>query len=332
MLVFASRRVMGIICLASMHNGWNATMAGQNNDGGGTKKGPSGRSYRGKAGLTRQPKKMRGRKVSSQRWLTRQLNDPFVAEAKSRGFRSRAALKLEQIDDRYKLFKPGMAIVDLGCAPGGWMQVASMRTKLGQGPARLVGIDLLETETIVDADIFVGDMMDEAMLSQVRDAVGGAADGVLSDMAAATTGHRATDHLRTTALLEAALDFALEILNKDGFFWPNVSAVGQSAASSIFCNAILPPCGMLSLRQVDRNLWKAMCLPPAFTASRPRLIKLMRRPTQVMNQRPRNHPIRRAVFPRFRDYDSSGGLDIVRGHRPGGPYSGATTRGTHENS
>lgn len=183
-----------------------------------SKKGASGRSYRGKVGLTRQPKKMRGRKVSSQRWLARQLNDPFVAEAKSRGFRSRAALKLEQIDNRYGLFQPGMAIVDLGCAPGGWMQVASMRTKLGQGLARLVGIDLLETETIVDADIFVGDMMDDDIMALVRRAVDGAADGVLSDMAAATTGHRSTDHLRTTVLLEAALDFALEILNKDGFF------------------------------------------------------------------------------------------------------------------
>ena len=195
-------------------------MTGSGKDGGRSdgKKGPSGRSYRGKAGLTRQPKKMRGRKVSSQRWLTRQLNDPFVAEAKSRGFRSRAALKLEQIDDRYRLFQPGMAIVDLGCAPGGWMQVASIRTRLGQGSACLVGIDLLETEVIVDADIFVGDMMDNAMLARVRDAVGGAADGVLSDMAAATTGHRPTDHLRTTALLEAALDFALEVLNRDGFF------------------------------------------------------------------------------------------------------------------
>ena len=122
------------------------------------KKGPSGRSYRNATGLTRQPKKMRGRKVSSQRWLTRQLNDPFVAEAKSRGFRSRAALKLEQMDDRYKLLKPGMAIVDLGCAPGGWLQVVSIRTKLGSGPARLVGIDLLETEGVVGADIFTGDM------------------------------------------------------------------------------------------------------------------------------------------------------------------------------
>ena len=98
------------------------------------------------------------------------------------------------------------------------MQVASMRTRLGQGLARLVGIDLLETEIIVDADIFVGDIMDNAMLVRVREAVGGAADGVLSDLAATTTGHRLTDHLRTTALLEAALDFALEILKKDGFF------------------------------------------------------------------------------------------------------------------
>ena len=97
-------------------------MADQSGNGKAGKKGPSGRSYRNATGLTRQPKKMRGRKVSSQRWLTRQLNDPFVAEAKSRGFRSRAALKLEQMDDRYHLLQPGMAIVDLGCAPGGFDQ------------------------------------------------------------------------------------------------------------------------------------------------------------------------------------------------------------------
>ena len=191
-------------------------MAKQNGGKAG-KKGPSGRSYRKATGLTLKPKKMRGRKVSSQRWLTRQLNDPFVAEAKSRGFRSRAALKLEQIDDRYKLLKPGMAVVDLGCAPGGWMQVVTMRTKLGQGPARLVGIDLLKTESVVGADIFAGDIMDPQMLTVVGKAIGGAADAVLSDMAADTTGHRPTDHLRTTALLEVALNFALGILNYNGF-------------------------------------------------------------------------------------------------------------------
>ena len=193
-------------------------MADQSGNGKAGKKGPSGRSYRNATGLTRQPKKMRGRKVSSQRWLTRQLNDPFVAEAKSRGFRSRAALKLEQMDDRYHLLQPGMAIVDLGCAPGGWLQVSSIRTKLGYSKARLIGVDLLNTEGIVGADIFTGDMTDPAMLEKVRLATGGAADGVLSDMAADTTGHRATDHLRTTALLEAALDFSIDVLNKNGFF------------------------------------------------------------------------------------------------------------------
>ena len=182
------------------------------------KKGPSGRSYRNTTGLTRQPKKMRGRKVSSQRWLTRQLNDPFVAEAKSRGLRSRAALKLEQMDDRFQLLKPGMAIVDLGCAPGGWLQVSALRTKLGSGKARLVGIDLLETDGIAGAEIFTGDIADPEMLEKVRAAIGGGTDGVLSDMAADTTGHRSTDHLRTTALLEAALDFALDVLNQNGFF------------------------------------------------------------------------------------------------------------------
>ena len=183
-----------------------------------TTRGTSGRSYRNDTGLTRQPKKMRGRKPSSQRWLTRQPNDPFVAQAKSRGFRSRAALKLEQIDQRYDLLKPGMSVVDLGCAPGGWLQVVADRTKLGRGNAKLVGIDLLETDILDGVEIFVGDMTDPAMLERVRSAVGGRADAVLSDMAAATTGHRPTDHLRTTALLEAALDFALEVLVQDGFF------------------------------------------------------------------------------------------------------------------
>ena len=193
-------------------------MANQSDNGKIVKKGPSGRSYRNATGLTQQPKKMRGRKVSSQRWLTRQLNDPFVAEARKRGFRSRAALKLEQIDDRYNLLKPGMAIVDLGCAPGGWLQIASIRTKLGVGRACLVGIDLLDTEGVVGAEIFKGNITELEMLENVRAATGGAADGVLSDMAADTTGHRATDHLRTTALLEAALDFALDVLNENGFF------------------------------------------------------------------------------------------------------------------
>ena len=181
-------------------------------------RGSSGRSYRNDTGLTRQSKKMRGRKPSSQRWLTRQLNDPFVAEAKSKGYRSRAALKLAQIDDRYKLLRPGMALVDLGCAPGGWLQVVADRCRIGSGTGKLVGIDLLETDVLAAAEVFVGDMTDPVMLDKVRGAIGGRAHGVLSDMAADTTGHRPTDHLRTTALLEAALDFAMEVLVEDGFF------------------------------------------------------------------------------------------------------------------
>ena len=199
-------------------NGGRQAGKGAGKGGGAASRGPSGRSYRSDTGLTRQPKKMRGRKPSSQRWLTRQLNDPFVAEAKSRGFRSRAALKLEQIDDRYELLKPGMAIVDLGCAPGGWLQIVADRCRLGSSGAILVGIDLLETDVLDGVEIFVGDMTDPEMLDKVRGAVGGRAHGVMSDMAAATTGHRPTDHLRTTALLEAALDFAIEVLVEDGFF------------------------------------------------------------------------------------------------------------------
>ena len=144
-------------------------------------RGPSGRSYRNDTGLTRQPKKMRGRKPSSQRWLTRQLNDPFVAQAKSRGFRSRAALKLEQIDERYEILQSGMAIVDLGCAPGGWLQVAADRIRLGSGNGKLVGIDLLETDVLEGVEIFVGDMTDPVMIDRVRAAVGGRANGVMSD-------------------------------------------------------------------------------------------------------------------------------------------------------
>ena len=191
----------------------------QHKSGGGARaKGSSGRSYRGKAGLTIQPKKMRGRKPSSQRWLTRQLNDPYVNETHKRGLRSRAAIKLEQMDDKHAFLKPHMRVVDLGCAPGGWLQIVADRCRLSQGKGKLVGIDLLETEAVTDADIFVGDITDPDMLHTVSQAIGGKADAVLSDMAAATTGHRPTDHLRTMGLLEIALDFADEILQPDGIF------------------------------------------------------------------------------------------------------------------
>ena len=183
-----------------------------------SKKGPSGRSYRTTTGLTKKPKKMRGRKLSSQRWLTRQLNDPFVSQTHERGLRSRAALKLEQMDDKHKFLRPHMNIVDLGCAPGGWLQIVAKRCRIDAGIGRLVGIDLLETEAVAGAYILKGDINDHSKMKEIKSYLKGNADIVLSDMAAATTGHRLTDHLRTTNLLEVALEFACEVLSDGGVF------------------------------------------------------------------------------------------------------------------
>lgn len=184
----------------------------------GKPKGSSGRSYRGHAGLTQTPRNMRSRKASSNRWIERQLNDPYVQETHRRGLRSRAAIKFEQMDDKFPFLKPHMRVVDLGCAPGGWLQIASERIKLNQGKGALVGIDLLETDPIGGAQILVGDITDPDMVEAVFNAIEGRADLVMSDMAAATTGHRNTDHLRTMGLLEIALDFAIEVLTLNGTF------------------------------------------------------------------------------------------------------------------
>lgn len=181
-------------------------------------RGSSGRSYRSDAGITKTPKKKKGRKESSRRWIQRQLNDPFVAEAKSRGFRSRAALKLEQMDEKHHLLKTGMSVLDLGCAPGGWLQYAANKINLNEGTGRLVGIDLLDTEAIPGAVILKGDINDDEMLAALIHHLDGKADLVLSDMAADTTGHRPTDHLRTTALLDIALDTANRVLKPGGAF------------------------------------------------------------------------------------------------------------------
>lgn len=185
---------------------------------GASTRGSSGRSYRGHAGLTQTPRNMRKRKASSNRWIERQLNDPYVQETHKRGLRSRAAIKFEQIEDRYPFLAPHMRVVDLGCAPGGWLQIVSERIKLNKGEGALVGIDLLETDPIGGAQILVGDITEPEMLDAVYQAIDGKADAVLSDMAAATTGHRPTDHLRTMALLEIALDFAIGILTPGGTF------------------------------------------------------------------------------------------------------------------
>ncbi len=169
-------------------------------------------------------KTARGRKKSSTRWLQRQLNDPYVAEAQRLGYRSRAAFKLAQLDEKYGLLKPGMKVVDLGAAPGGWVQVAQQ--KIGER-GRVVGIDLLEIDPIAGAELIVGDFLEEDAPERLKHLLGGPADAVLSDMAASSTGHAATDHLRIMALAEAALDFAEEVLAPGGTFVAKVLQGGS---------------------------------------------------------------------------------------------------------
>lgn len=163
-------------------------------------------------------KNARSHKPSSQLWLQRQLNDPYVARAKREGFRSRAAYKFLEIDDRYRLLKPGMKIVDLGAAPGGWSQIAAERVGSVDGKGRVVGIDLLDIEPIPGVDFAVMDFNDEDAPERLKAMLGGMADGVISDMAANTTGHKKTDHLRIIALAELAVEFAREVLVPGGFF------------------------------------------------------------------------------------------------------------------
>jgi len=150
---------------------------------------------------------------SSQRWLARQLNDPYVQAAKTQGYRSRAAFKLIELDEKYKLITKGALVVDLGAAPGGWSQIA-----LARGAAKVVGIDLLPIIPVAGAEFIEGDFMDEGMEARLIALLGAKADLVLSDMAPNTTGHVATDHIRIMALAEAALAFAAEILQPGGAF------------------------------------------------------------------------------------------------------------------
>ncbi len=157
----------------------------------------------------------KGLTVSSARWLERQLNDPYVAEAKSKGYRSRAAFKLVELDDKFRFLKPGARVLDLGAAPGGWSQVA--RARIG-AKGSVVGLDVLEIEPIPGVTLMQLDIMADEAPKAIRAALEGLADVVLSDMAAPTTGHRTTDHLRTTALFEIALEFAEEVLKPGGTF------------------------------------------------------------------------------------------------------------------
>ncbi|MGJ3265538.1 MAG: RlmE family RNA methyltransferase [Salinarimonas sp.] len=164
-------------------------------------------------------KSARGRTTSSQRWLERQLNDPYVVRAKAEGLRSRAAFKLLEIDEKYKFLKPGQRIVDLGAAPGGWSQVAARRIGLESSErATIVGIDLLPMEPMPGATFIVLDFLDEAAPERLRALIGGEADVVMSDMAANATGHKKTDHLRIMGLAEAGVEFAREVLAPGGTF------------------------------------------------------------------------------------------------------------------
>jgi len=178
---------------------------------------------RGDRALKVRVKSAKGRRTSSTRWLQRQLNDPYVARAQREGYRSRAAYKLLEIDDRFRFLVPGARVVDLGCAPGGWCQVAVQRVNaLGEKPGkrqgRVIGVDLHEVEPIAGAELMQLDFLDSNADEAVRALLGGEADVVLSDMAASATGHRQTDHMRIMALAEAAAQFAFDVLAPGGVF------------------------------------------------------------------------------------------------------------------
>jgi 23S rRNA (uridine2552-2'-O)-methyltransferase len=191
-------------------------------------------SGRGRRDLRVRVKTAKGRKLSSTRWLERQLNDPYVARAKAEGFRSRAAYKLIEIDDRFRFLKPGARVVDLGAAPGGWAQVAAARVNAlgsarGKPAGRVLGIDLVPVDPIPGVELRQLDFLADDADAQVREWLGGPADAVLSDMAPPASGHAATDHLRIMALCEAAAEFAMGVLEPGGAFVAKVLAGGAEA-------------------------------------------------------------------------------------------------------
>lgn len=194
-------------------------------------------------------KKVKGRTSSSTKWLQRQINDPYVAEAHRLGYRGRAAFKIMQLDDQFHFFKPGRRVVDLGCAPGGWSQVAVSRVKSTPENPLVVGLDLLPADAIAGAHLIQMDFTSDDAPAKLKDMLGGhKADVVMSDMAANTTGHQQTDHLRTIHLVELAYDFAKEVLADGGIF---IAKVFQGGAE-----------GEL-LADVKRNFAKVSHFKPA---------------------------------------------------------------------
>jgi 23S rRNA (uridine2552-2'-O)-methyltransferase len=191
-------------------------------------------SHGARRGMAVRVKTAKQRSPSSAAWLARQLNDPYVAEAKRLGYRSRAAFKLIELDERFHLLKRGARVVDLGAAPGGWTQIAARRVGTEEGPGKegrgkLVAADILAMEAVPGATVLQQDFLDAKAPAEIIAALGGPADLVLSDMAANTVGHPQTDHLRTMGLVEAALDFAGEVLAPGGAFVAKVLAGGADA-------------------------------------------------------------------------------------------------------
>jgi 23S rRNA (uridine2552-2'-O)-methyltransferase len=170
------------------------------------------------------------RKLSSKLWLERQLNDPYVAQAKRDGYRSRAAYKLKEIDDKYRLLKAGQSVVDLGAAPGGWSQIAARKVGAADGRGRVVAIDVLDMPEIPGVTFAQLDFLADDAPEKLRAMLGGGADIVMSDMAPNTTGHRTTDQLRILGLVEGAAAFAVEVLNPGGAFLAKVFQSGADAA------------------------------------------------------------------------------------------------------
>ena len=192
---------------------------------------PGNNSGRGQRDLRVKVKTARGRKLSSTLWLERQLNDPYVKRAQADGYRGRAAYKILELDDKFRFLVPGARVVDLGCAPGGWCQVAVQRinalgTRQGKKVGTILGVDLQEVESIPGAEIHVLDFMEDDANAKVKAWLNGPADVVMSDMAAASSGHKQTDHLRIIALCEAAAYFAFDVLTPGGTFVAKVLAGG----------------------------------------------------------------------------------------------------------
>jgi 23S rRNA (uridine2552-2'-O)-methyltransferase len=191
-------------------------------------------SGRGQRDLKVKVKSARGRRLSSTRWLQRQLNDPYVKRAKAEGYRGRAAFKILELDDKFGFLIPGAQVVDLGCAPGGWCQVAVPRVKsLGdksdKAQGRIIGIDMQDVEPIAGVELHVLDFLDDGADDQVKQWLGGAADVVMSDMAASSSGHKQTDHLRIMNLCETAAYFAFDVLRPGGTFVAKVLAGGAES-------------------------------------------------------------------------------------------------------